>query len=169
MRLLLAAAAIGTLGTFAVIWSFPHYTAPFTCVIVTLIVQSMRRLQTMRVAARPLGKWLVRISMTLLAMETASHVLHRQCDPLEWACQGDPSRAAIQDHLSHTPGKHLILVRYEPGEHNIHDEWVYNGAEIDNAKVLWARELDARQNAALLAYFKIAKPGWLSPTLTTPN
>jgi hypothetical protein len=34
------------------------------------------------------------------------------------------------------------------------DEWVYNGAEIDNAKVLWARELDPQQNAKLLAYFK---------------
>ena len=34
------------------------------------------------------------------------------------------------------------------------DEWVYNGAEIDNAKVLWARELDAEQNAKLLACFK---------------
>src|SRR5437588_12278708 len=53
----------------------------------------------------------------------------------------------------HTPGKHLILVRYGE-DHNIHDEWGYNGAEIDSAKVLWARELDAEQNAKLLAYFK---------------
>jgi len=71
---------------------------------------------------------------------------------LEWTCQGDPSRAAIQEKLLHAPGKHLILVRYEE-DHNIHDEWVYNGAEIDSAKVLWARELDAEQNAKLLAYF----------------
>jgi len=26
------------------------------------------------------------------------------------------------------------MVRYEEDNHNIHDEWVYNGAEIDNAK-----------------------------------
>jgi hypothetical protein len=44
-------------------------------------------------------------------------------------------------------------VRYQQG-HNLHDEWVYNGAEIDNAKVLWARELDPAQNAKLFAYFK---------------
>ena len=48
----------------------------------------------------------------------------------------------------------MIVVRYDPDNHNIHDEWVYNGAEIDNAKVLWARELDPAQNARLLAYFK---------------
>ena len=68
-------------------------------------------------------------------------------------CEGDPSRAAIAEKLQHTPGKHLIVVRYtEP--HNIHDDWVYHGADIDAAKVLWARELDEPQNAKLLAYFK---------------
>jgi len=47
----------------------------------------------------------------------------------------------------------LIMVRYEE-DHNLHDEWVYNGADIDTAKVLWARELDPAQNAKLFAYFK---------------
>jgi hypothetical protein len=108
----------------------------------------------MRVARWPLGKWLARTAVLLLAVDTTALVARRQCDPLYWTCQGDPSRAVIQTKLEHTPGKHLIMVRYEPDNHNIHDEWVYNGAEIDNAKVLWARELDEKQNNALLAYFK---------------
>jgi len=45
------------------------------------------------------------------------------------------------------------VVRYDH-DHNVHDEWVYNGAEIDSAKVLWARELDPAQNAKLFAYFR---------------
>jgi hypothetical protein len=45
------------------------------------------------------------------------------------------------------------MVRYEE-DHNLHDEWVYNGAEIDSAKVLWARELEPAQNEKLFAYFK---------------
>jgi hypothetical protein len=89
----------------------------------------------------------------LLALEVGSFVSRRICDPLEWTCQGDVSRAAIQERLSHTPGKHLILVRYD-ADHNIHDEWVYNGAEIDSAKVLWARDIDPQQNSKLFAYFK---------------
>jgi len=44
-------------------------------------------------------------------------------------------------------------VRYAE-DHNVHDEWVYNGADIDGARVLWARELDPIQNAKLFAYFK---------------
>ena len=39
-------------------------------------------------------------------------------------------------------------------DHNIHDDWVYNGANIDTAKVLWARELSPEQNSKLFAYFK---------------
>jgi len=152
-RLLLATIFIGALGVFAVVWSFAHYAAPFTCVIVALLVQSIRHLRTMTVANFPLGRWLSRAAFLLLLIETAFYTVHHQCDPLAWTCQGDPSRAAIQDRLSHEPGKHLVIVRYEP-DHNIHDEWVYNGADIDSAKVLWARELDAPQNAKLLAYFK---------------
>jgi hypothetical protein len=55
------------------------------------------------------------------------------------------------------------MVRYEKDNHNIHDEWVYNGAEIDNAKVLWARELDSQQNAYLFAYFKDRKIWLVTP------
>ena len=65
---------------------------------------------------------------------------------------GDSSREALEKRLENLPGKHLIMVRYE-ADHNIHDEWVFNRADIDGAKVLWARELDAKQNAALLQYF----------------
>ncbi|MDP9339246.1 MAG: hypothetical protein M3P45_10300 [Acidobacteriota bacterium] len=154
MRLSVATLLIGTLGVFAVVWSFPHYAAPFTCVIVALLVQSLRHVRVTHIAGWPLGKWFARAAVLLLFVDTTALVAHRQCDSLHWSCQGDPSRAVIQTKLCQTPGKHLILVRYELDNHNIHDEWVYNGAEIDNAKVLWARELDEKQNAALLAYFK---------------
>jgi hypothetical protein len=153
MRLLLATIFIGALGIFAVIWSFAHYAAPFTCVIVALLVQSIRHLRSIKISSFPLGRWLSRAAILVLLIETISYTIRHQCDPLAWTCAGDPSRATIQKHLSHEPGKHLILVRYEP-DHNIHDEWVYNGADIDTAKVLWARELDELQNAKLLAYFK---------------
>ena len=153
MRLLLATIFIGALGVFAVIWSFAHYAAPFTCVIVALLVQSIRHLRTITLANFPLGRWLSRAAILLLIIETISYPARHQCDPLAWTCQGDPSRAAIQNHLLQEPGKHLVIVRYQP-DHNIHDEWVYNGADIDAAKVLWARELEASQNAKLLAYFK---------------
>ena len=156
MRLLIATFLLVTVGVFCVIWSHAHYAAPVTCVTFALTVQAIRHLRTMHIGYRPVGLALSRAIVLLLALDTGIYVSRHICSPLPWTCQGDPSRAAIAEKLQHTPGKHLIMVRYDKdsNNHNIHDEWVYNGAEIDNAKVLWARELDAEQNAKLLAYFK---------------
>ena len=153
MRLPLLIFLLGTGAFLSLIWSFPHYAAPLTCVIFLLLVQAIRHLRTMRLAGRPLGLALSWAIFYLLATDVVLSVKNHVCDPLQWTCQGDPSRAAIAKTLSNTPGKHLIMVRYEE-DHNLHDEWVYNGAEIDTAKVLWARELDPAQNAKLFAYFK---------------
>lgn len=156
MRLLLATFLVVAAGVFVVIWSNAHYAAPLTCVIVALTVQTIRHLRTMGSNRRPVGVALSRAIVILLLLDISLAAALGICDPLLWTCQGDPSRVAIAEKLERTPGKHLILVRYDQ-DHNIHDEWVYNGAEIDNAKVLWARELDAEQNAKLFAYFKDRK------------
>src|SRR6266851_1342883 len=153
MRLPILIFLMGTVGCLVLIWSMPHYAAPLTCVIFLLLVQAIRHLRTIRLAGRPLGLALSWAIFYLLATDVSSSVSHRVCDPLQWTCQGDPSRAAIAKTLLNTPGKHLIMVRYEE-DHNLHDEWVYNGAEIDTAKVLWAREVDPAQNAKLFDYFK---------------
>jgi hypothetical protein len=153
MRLLVVIFSLSIAGVFAVVWSAPHYAAPLTCVIYALLVQAVRHLRAMKWKARPVGMQLSRVFVIVLGISTLFHVLRRDCDPLWWTCTGDPSRAAILEKLQHTPGKHLIVVRYSDN-HNIHDEWVFNGADIDGAKVLWAREVNEEQNAKLFAYFK---------------
>jgi len=153
IRLPLLIFLIGTVAFFSLIWSFPHYAAPLTCVIFLILVQAIRHLRTIRPGKRPLGLAFSWAIVFLLAADVGLSVSRRICDPLQWTCQGDPSRAIIAKNLSKTPGKHLVVVSYEP-DHNLHDEWVYNGAEIDTAKVLWARDIDPVQNARLFAYFK---------------
>jgi hypothetical protein len=162
MRLPLAIFLLVTAGFFSIIWSMPHYAAPMTCVIFLLLVQAIRHLRTIRVRGRPVGAALSRAVVVLLVVDTVLSVAQGICDPLKWTCHGDPSRVAIAEKLSHTPGKHLILVRYGEG-YNVHDDWVFNGAEIDGAKVLWARETNARQNAKLFAYFKDRKIWLIEP------
>jgi hypothetical protein len=164
MRLPVLIFFLSAAGFLALIWSFPHYEAPVTCVIVLLFVQTIRHLRVLRLARRPLGLALSAAAVALLIADVSIKVASHSCDPLAWTCQGDPSRAVIAENYSHMPGKHLIVVRYEP-DHNMHDEWVYNGAEIDTAKVLWARELDAEQNAKLFAYFKDRQIWLVEPDL----
>jgi hypothetical protein len=55
--------------------------------------------------------------------------------------------------------RHLVIVRYGP-EHSPDKEWVYNNANIDGAKVVWAREMDPAQNRRLLEYFQDRR-AWL--------
>jgi hypothetical protein len=162
LRLPLITVGIGVVGVFVVIWSAAHYAAPITCAIYLLVVQTIRHLRTMRIGTLPVGLSLSRAIILALMFDAGVNTYRHVCDPLFWACQGDVSRAAIAAKLNHTPGKHLIIVRYTD-DHNIHDEWVYNGAEIDNAKVLWARELTTEQNAKLLTYFKDRKIWLVTP------
>ncbi|MGP8195635.1 MAG: hypothetical protein ACLQSW_08290, partial [Syntrophobacteraceae bacterium] len=55
--------------------------------------------------------------------------------------------------LNQSEGNHLVIVRYDPAL--LHpDEWIFNRADIDSAKVVWAREIDPRSNTKLIEYFK---------------
>jgi len=153
MRLLVVTLVLVVAAVFVVIWSAPHYAAPITCVVYALLVQAVRHLRTNKWKSRSLGVALSRALVVLLVLETGVNVGRRACDPMWWTCTGDPSRVAVMKRLMDTPGKHLIVVRYSD-DHNIHDEWVYNGADIDGSKIIWARELDEAQNAKLFAYFK---------------
>jgi hypothetical protein len=52
-------------------------------------------------------------------------------------------------------GLHLILVRYTPA-HLVEEEWVYNRADIDRSRVVWARD-SGPGNSKLLGYYRNRK------------
>lgn len=152
-RFLLVTFLVTETVTILFLFSFSHYVAAETCVIFALLVQGIRHLRTVRGRARPWGVLLSRASIVLLVLLVARDVRNRLCDPMVWPCQGEPRRAALLERLEHTPGRHLVLVHYG-AKHDSHREWVFNGADIDGSKVLFARELDPAQNARLLEYFR---------------
>ena len=45
-----------------------------------------------------------------------------------------------------------MIVHYGP-RHDVDWEWVYNAADIDQAKVIWARDMGDDKNQELLRYF----------------
>lgn len=70
-------------------------------------------------------------------------------------------RAQILTALQSSGERHLIVVSYGPG-HSPHSEWVYNEADIDNAKVVWARHMDGQKDCRLIEYFTSRRHWWLS-------
>ena len=153
MRIFLATLAVGLAATFAIIWSNSHYAAPLICVFYGLLVQAIRHLRTMRISNLQFGVALSRVIVLLLVLDTGTHLCYRVCDPLLFPCGGNPERAVLTEKLQHLPGKHLVIVRYAE-LHNPHNEWVFNDADIDGGKIVWARDLGPAQNERLLAYFK---------------
>ena len=153
IRLLVWTLLAGLLGFSLATWSNPHYLAPVTCLIFGLLVQGLRHLRTVSVRGRPIGVVVSRTVVLALLLDVTLAAANRVSDPLGWGGWGLSDRADIQRILLAKPGKHLVMVRYL-GHHSIHEEWVYNGADIDNSKVVWARDLDPKQNAKLFAYFK---------------
>lgn len=68
-------------------------------------------------------------------------------------------RSRILSRLEQTPGEKVVIVRYRPDHDSILDEWVFNGADIDGSKVIWARDMGPK-NAELLNYFN-NRTAWL--------
>ena len=68
-------------------------------------------------------------------------------------------RRLVADQLEAKPGSHLAIVRYAP-DHDPLNEWVFNRADIDAAKVVWAREIAPAQDIQLLRYFT-NRSAWL--------
>ena len=77
-------------------------------------------------------------------------------------------RARLLHSLEKTPGQHLIIVRYAPS-HLPDPEWVYNAADIDGSKVVWARDMDEKSNQELLQYFKNRNVWLLEPDESPPK
>ncbi len=127
---------------------FPHYAAPIAGLVVLLLVQGLRSAWKWECWARPSGRFLVAGVVTLQAFFCFLPVVERLQEP---ACQPGP-RTQIATALEHMGGKHLVFVHYG-ADHVCHDEWVYNGADIDRSSVVWAREIGPTEDGALRNYF----------------
>jgi hypothetical protein len=44
------------------------------------------------------------------------------------------------------------MVRYGPKQ-SVHDDWVHNGADLESAPVLWARDMGPQKNRKLFAHY----------------
>jgi len=164
MRLPLLAGALFLLALLGETWCMNHYFAPATGLVYLISLQGMRHLTLWSWRGRPVGASLVRavplICCAMIILRVTAILAHAQIEP-SWP-RGNLDRARIVRTLQNSSGDHLILVRYG-ASHRADTEWVYNAADIDHAKVVWARDIGTRDNQELLQYFKNRRAWMLDP------
>jgi hypothetical protein len=149
------------LGTLLEIWTGAHYVAAATGLFFLLLVESMRHVNLWRWQKQRIGSRVVlAVPLLCLAMILVRLVAVATSTPIEtlWP-RGNLERSAILKQLKAMPGQQLVIVRYAL-DHGTRNEWVYNRADIDEAKVVWARDMGAMENEELLQYFK-SRHAWL--------
>jgi len=149
---LLVAVLLPVLHLAAVPITRPPYMAPALAALFVLMIAGLRRLSAWTGA----GGLIVAIALAVQAsacLENAG-TLNRLSHP-------DAAVRQARDvaRLSALPGRQLVLVRYGPGSVPLYD-FVHNGADIDGAKVVFARSIDPEHDRQLLAYFHEHRP-WL--------
>lgn len=148
------------------VFLIPHYMAPFTAAVYAIGLQAMRHLRQFRFEGRQVGRTLTRlifavcIAMAGLRVAAVPLGIGFSAWPIgAWLCSWvgpgrfGAAREQVVEKLKRIPGKHLVLVRYSPS-HEPADEWVYNDADVDGSKIIWAREMDPNNDDQLLQYYR---------------
>jgi hypothetical protein len=131
-----------------------HYLGALTCLFVLASVTGLERLGTLNTEAA-----------RLIVFLCVAHFLF-------WYGMGffdrplPDRRAAVEQQLSQIPGKQLVFVRYSP-QHVFQNEWVYNAADIDASRIVWARDLGPVEDQKLLRYYP-NRTAWLLDPDTAP-
>lgn len=135
-------------------WQQPHYAAPAFGLVGLLLARSARQVALLRPGGRRAVRLLIPACLLSPLAAPAAKLAVPPPTP-DFA----RARAATVEQLRAAGGRHLVLVRYAD-DHDPHEEWVYNAADIDAAPVVWARELDPGQDRALLHHFR-DRQAWL--------
>lgn len=129
---------------------FPHYASPGAILCWIFALAGFRRVALWRrpSLAQPRKRPGSRLLLLVLMAELVATSLRF---PTLRPGPEDPSRQrqAMIERLEKVAGRHLVIV--EP--RNMTD-WVWNGAEIDAAKIVWARTAGAEADQKLRDYYQ---------------
>lgn len=135
-----------------VTWFQVHYLSPIAPLLVYFEVRCMRVLWLSRWRGRFFWRALAAaVPLSLLIAMPASAALWCESDRHEeWFDQ----RKRLLERLKKDGGNHLVFVSRNAFAH---EEWAYNGADLDDAPVIWAHDMGDAENAGLIKYYRDRK------------
>jgi len=156
---------------------YPHYIAAVTCLFVLVSVAGLDRLSRLSIRNWPAGRDAARLIFFLSAAHFlfwyAVHAFGDERGLIQYETwdainHDDPQgRISINKRLAEVSGEHLVFVRYYR-QHSF-DEWVYNAADVDGARVVWARDLGSTENEKLRHYYSSRTAWLLEPDFRPPR
>ncbi len=145
----------------------PRYTEPAWGLAILIAVFGLRYLgvwnRRNRRGLRISRAAVVLIPAALLLVNGLTYVAVWRLHTESWY----DARWQLSEALKTLPGKHLILVRYSPSHFPL-EEWVHNRADIDRAKIVWARDDSNGAETELPRYFADRSVWVLDPDGTSP-
>jgi hypothetical protein len=151
-----------------------HYLAAVTCLFILATITGLQRLARLSPDA---ARYLIYLSIAWFAFWYTLHTFDtrefsqalRAYETWDGLNHRNPERRIlVNTELAQTPGKLLVFVHYLP-QHIFQDEWVYNEADIDAARIIWARDLGEAENATLRAHYPDRTILLLEPDITPPR
>jgi hypothetical protein len=137
---------------------YPHYAAAETVLVYILAACGLRALRNAWPGTD--GPYLMWAAVVVFALPTVLGMLTPANRCFIGAAEYlDARHAAIEEQLEKQPGEHLVLVRYGPvmmaavRGHKNFQELVYNHADIDASKVVWARSLGPDKDEELIRHY----------------
>jgi hypothetical protein len=136
------------LGLLTETFKLLHYVAPITGLDYYFVLTALRLAQWRNRKIGQLMLWLTPL-LAIAVLVVSLYGTIKKDNSSSWQEQ----RAQVLRELKQEDGKHLIVVSYGPG-HSFQNEWVYNEADIDHSKVVFARAINSTQDCQLVEYFK---------------
>ncbi len=133
---------------------FPHYAAPATALIYILAASSLRAARNAWPGTFAERRYLTWAVLGLFALTTGMGMLTPEnkylFGPIDYHVQA--KHASITKRLEAESGRHLVLVRYG-SRHDMYEELVFNQADIERSRVIWARSLGQDKDNRLIDHF----------------
>jgi hypothetical protein len=136
------------LGLLTETFKWSHYLAPIIGLNYYFVLAALRLVRYRYRGVGHLVLWPTAL-LAIIALLALLYGTVNRDKSSSWQGQ----RAKLLDQLNQEDGKHLIVVSYGAA-HSVHNEWVYNAADIDRSKVVFARAINSTQDCQLVKYFK---------------